>query len=76
MAKRTAQFMAGDIRANASGTGSDHSRPTTLKTITGTQIQWISLFVGFRWLSPYSSSQLWTERRAMILHLAGAAGGQ
>jgi hypothetical protein len=42
-----AQFSQGDIDAIASGTGIDHKRPINESTISGTQIQCRSLFVGF-----------------------------
>jgi hypothetical protein len=41
-----AQLSHGETSAKADGTGTDHSKPITASTISGTQIQCSSLFVG------------------------------
>src|SRR5690606_22381089 len=54
--KRVAQFAHVPMDSANCGTGISHSRPSTVNRITGTQIPWMVLCVGWRWLSPYSSS--------------------
>jgi len=41
----------------SNGKGIAHSRATTVQTITGTQIQWMTLLSLLWWLSPYSFSR-------------------
>jgi polyisoprenoid-binding protein YceI len=46
----------GRAAATSGGTGMDQSSPSTLKKMTGTQIQWMSSFAPSWWLSPYSAN--------------------
>jgi hypothetical protein len=54
-----AQFSQGDAPIQ-SIFGIDQSKPTMVKKIIGTMIQWISLLVLFWWLTPYSSNHCCT----------------
>src|SRR5688572_8569899 len=64
------QLSHGESCVKTCGTGSAHSRPTTLSTITGTQIQCSSLFVGWLCDSAYSSNQVLTLRIATLVGCA------
>ena len=60
------QFSQGICCMNV-GRGRSQNKAITQAVIAGTQIQWIVLFVGFWWLSPYSLNQRSTDFIAIVL---------